>query len=582
MGSMEQPSTSLDELRQICALNGPPQAAKEALLHHVIGDQVRIRPDELAINAWDGDLTYAELDRAAANLAVRLAQAGVQPDVVVPLAFGKSKYMIVAMLAVLKAGGAFCPLEPGQPPAITANIIEKVNAKVCLCSMAHLELLETIAPKQQLLIVDEKSVKPVEAGTTTIKQPTGSDAAYVFFTSGSTGVPKGCINVHSAASVGFPAQGKAMHFRPGYRVLHRATFCFDSCLLETMVTLVSGGTICIPTELAFRENPTKAMADYSVNWALFAPAFLGKVVRSSIPSLQTLILAVEPMSDYHIEEWTKQVTLCNAYGLTECTVVSTVNSDVRPRSNPRNIGKPVAVHTWIVDANDMNRLAPIGAMGELVLSGPTLGRGYLNDPKQTNEAYRPSPEWMPSEYRAVDSRVFRTGDLVKYDSDGSIICLGRKANLSVYNGTPIIAHEMEFYLQTALPSVAQFVCEILEIPGLGETLVAFVDFKTDPLGKMTHISGEDSAKLGQILHKKIPADLQAVAPYPDNCWPAVFVPCWILPKKWSGKPNRVELRKAGERLTDAQLAAFRRGWDEKLSFEPQPQQDEPWVLNIAP
>lgn len=114
-------TVSPDELRQICAWNGPPLATKEALLHHVIEEQVKARSNELAINAWDGDMTYAELNQAADNLAKRLAQAGIGPGVVVPLAFGKSKYMIVAMVAVLKAGGAFCPLEPGQPPAITAN-----------------------------------------------------------------------------------------------------------------------------------------------------------------------------------------------------------------------------------------------------------------------------------------------------------------------------------------------------------------------------------------------------------------------------------------------------------------------------
>jgi aryl carrier-like protein len=246
--------------------------------------------------------------------------------------------------------------------------------------------------------------------------------------------------------------GPAMLIQPTSRVLQFASYTFDASLVEILTTLMIGGCVCVPNEFDRMNNITTVINQMKIDVALLTPSFAQLIQPSDVPRLSTLILAGEAMSKSHLSMWAGKVNLVNGYGPSECSVAAAVNSKMTSLTNPANIGHRLD-RCWIVDARNHHRLAPIGSVGELLVEGPTLARGYLNNQLKTADAFIKNPRWSVSErYRypgtAPERRMYKTGDLVKVCSDatGEMIFLGRKDTQAKVNGQRLELEEVEYHL----------------------------------------------------------------------------------------------------------------------------------------
>ncbi|KAL4821204.1 hypothetical protein BDW67DRAFT_179907 [Aspergillus spinulosporus] len=437
--------------QRISAWNGPSPQVHDRCIHDIIREQVDRRPLDEAICAWDGSLSFQEFDQQASKLAYHLQEQGVGPEVLVPLCFDKSMWYFVALLAVLKAGGAFVPLDPTHPPARLQSLIKKVNAKLVLCSEWHadrlLGLAEVVIPLSQSTL---ERIPSAPVGFISSDKVSCTNAAYVIFTSGSTGEPKGTLLEHRAYCSSAMVHGPRLLISPDSRVLQFAAYTFDASLAESLSPFMHGACVCVPNEDDRLNDIVGAIKRLRANYASLTPSFIEFLEPSMVPEIKTLILAGEAMSEVHRAKWST-INLVNGFGPTEASVTAAINSHVTATTDCRDIGLPLNTRCWIVNPDDHNRLVPVGAVGEMLLEGPTLARGYINQPDKTKEVFIYDPEFVhraptPGQSRR---RFYKTGDLVRYSSDrGSLTYIGRKDTQVKLHGQRVELGEIEGCLNT--------------------------------------------------------------------------------------------------------------------------------------
>ena len=209
--------------------------------------------------------------------------------------------------------------------------------------------------------------------------------AYVIFTSGSTGMPKGVVIEHAAFCTSAAALQNNLSITRETRALQLANCTFDASIAEHLVPLMVGGCVCIPSDDEGMNCLMDAIGNYNVNWMLITPSVSRLLEPDHIRSIKTVVMCGEPMSPDDISRWKGHAALANGYGPTECSVICAVNHSVT--SDPRNIGFASGSTCWITDPGNHERLMPVGAVGELLIEGPTLARGYLNSPSLTSSAF---------------------------------------------------------------------------------------------------------------------------------------------------------------------------------------------------
>ncbi|KAL2812692.1 hypothetical protein BJX63DRAFT_432394 [Aspergillus granulosus] len=432
--------------QRISGWNGPSPQVHDRCIHDIIRDQVARRPHDEAICAWDGSLSFKEYDHQASRLAYHLQQQGVGPEILVPLCFDKSMWYFVAVLAVLKAGGAFVPLDPSHPPARLQSLIRKVNAKLILCSEWHadrlLGLSENVIPLSQTTF---NRIRPAPVGFISSDKVNCTNAAYVIFTSGSTGEPKGTLLEHRAYCSSAIVHGPRLLICPESRVLQFAAHTFDASLAESISPLMHGACVCIPSEEDRLNDIVGAIKRLRANYASLTPSFIEFIEPSMVPEIQTLVLAGEAMSETHKAKWST-INLVNGFGPTEASVTAAINSNVTATTDCRDIGLPLNTRCWVVRPDDHDQLVPVGSVGEMLLEGPTLARGYINDPEKTAEAFIYDPKFVSRDSIVAKGRrrFYKTGDLVRYNSDsGSLTYIGRKDTQVKLHGQRVELGEIE-------------------------------------------------------------------------------------------------------------------------------------------
>lgn len=451
---VEAPTTLVSDLsylsdrnkRQIGDFNSRDLEQVKRCIHDVIHDQALLRPGADAVCFDDGaTLTYHSLDRLASQLACYLRTLGIQRGSFVPLCFDKGPNYVVSMLAVMRAGGAFVPLDPAAPVARLQSLCNNVQASTLLCSPQYAGALLTIV--DNLVSVDGPMIDQLPESLPTDRLPdiTSTDLAYLIFTSGTTGEPKGTMIEHGSYCSGARAHGPAMLMSSNSRVLQFASHVFDASLVEILTTLMVGGVICIPSEENRLNNLKMSLSRMKVNWAVLTPSFVGFIDPADVPDLKTLVLAGEAMSQSHIETWS-HLNLVNGYGPSECSVASVVHSDVLPETSPSNIGKPTGVHVWVTDPQNHDLLVPVGCVGELLVQGPPVARGYLNDDTKTKAAFISAPAWASEGvFSKRNYKVYKTGDLVRQSPDGTLEFVGRKDDQVKVHGQRVSIYPRIFY-----------------------------------------------------------------------------------------------------------------------------------------
>jgi non-ribosomal peptide synthetase component F len=214
-----------------------------------------------------------------------------------------------------------------------------------------------------------------------------------------------------------------MEISASSRVLQFASYTFDACLIEIFSTMMLGGTICVPDQDSRTNDLPGVINKMNVNWATLTPSVVRTMQPSQVPQLKTLVLIGEAMSQQDLFTWADKLTLGNGYGPTECSAIATVNI-MTPNTKPNNLGKAVTARGWIVSKDNHQVLAPLGAVGELLLEGGGVGAGYLNNPKKTAEVFIGDLKWKmkgATQDDMVSRRFYKTGDLVKYNEDGTMM-----------------------------------------------------------------------------------------------------------------------------------------------------------------
>lgn len=509
-------------------------------IHEVIHDRSNEFADRPAVCAWDAEWTHKQLDEISSRLALQLKEAGVTPESIVPVCFERSAWMVVAMLAVLKAGGAFLPWDPAHPEERRREMVRQTNCSIILTTDMNAELCAGLS--KAVIIVNPVSLQSTSSPTLGPNDfhRNCNSAAYLIYTSGSTGRPKGVVITHEAYSSSGLEHGPVHHIGPTSRVLQFASYSVDAICLEILTTLMMGGCTCIPSSLDRDSRLQQALRKMEVSVLALTPSVLSVLAPEELPSLKTCIMVGEPAPTALVERWAPCAHLINGYGPTETSLAAVMNQKMTAKTGA-SIGRAVGCATWIVDPENHDKLAPIGAVGELLIEGPTLARGYLHDQAKTDAAFILNPPWLAK----PGTRLYKTGDLVKYADDETIIFIGRKDTQVKVNGQRVELREIEHHIKKNMSSLDQVVVEASRNDdGRARTLVAFLTVKPEFLTKLglSTESGEGLLPASPGLERELKMLTRALVPFlPVYMMPTMWVPLQEIPVATSGKVDRKKL-----------------------------------------
>ena len=412
------------------------------------------RPGAPALSAPGLELTFAEVEARANRLAHRLIARGAGPGDLVALLLPRSAEMVLAQLAVTKAGAAFLPVDPGYPEERVELMLRDAAPVLTLDAKEVADLLA--APPQEVpghRPTDTDRIRPLDL----------DDPAYVIYTSGSTGTPKGVVVTHRGLAVFAAAEAEHYRVAPGDRVLAFATPSFDASVLELCMSLLQGARLVVPAPgPLLGARLAEVLRAERITHTLLPPAALATLppgTPGTLPELETLVVGAEACGADLVARWAPHHRMVNSYGPSEATVVATWSAPLEPDGAAPPIGRPLpATGAYVLDA----RLRPVadGVPGDLWLSGPTLARGYLGRPGLTAARFTADPFGPPG------TRMYRTGDLVRRDSRGELHYLGRTDHQLKLRGHRIEAGEVEAVL-VRHPAVLDAVVSVREDePGL--------------------------------------------------------------------------------------------------------------------
>jgi amino acid adenylation domain-containing protein len=566
-------SVSQDELEELWKWNSPMPPDMQVCHHDMISEQAAKLAEKTAIEAWDGNLTYQQVEEYSTSLAQNLRLLDDAPNQIIPLLFEKSRWTIVAVLAIMKAGACFALLDPAQPEGRLRSITQQINASLFICARSQSTLAARIAPSATIIPISEskfdKVYKPYaeQQPKTTLPKVSPSARMYVQFTSGSTGLPKGCIISHGQYTSGAVPRAYNVGYRQHSRVLDFASYAFDVCIDSMLCTLANGGTLCTPSEDRRMNDLSGAMRDLRVTFAGMTPSVARTLDVDILDHLDSIALGGEGVSASDATSWGRKTRVVNAYGPSETTVGATINPDVGAKSYI-TMGKATGCALWLTEPSDHNKLVPIGAVGELLIEGPIVGDGYLNNPAKTKEVFIEDPEFLKQGSKTIPGRhgrIYKTGDLVRYDPDGNgeIIFVGRQDQQVKLRGQRIELAEIEYNMQKHLPPDCQLATEVIKPGGSGEpTLVAFlVEQKKNGMRHLDgNIFGSFSNKFQAALQKMTQ---ELFKDLPGYMVPSAYIPLWKMPLLVSCKTDRKRLREIGTSVTRQDLRRFNAMMSEK-------------------
>ncbi|QQQ79078.1 amino acid adenylation domain-containing protein [Saccharothrix sp. 6-C] len=425
----------------------------------MFADRVAQAPDALAAVFRDEELTYAGLDARANRLARLLAARGAGPERVVAFALPRSLEAAVVVLAVLKAGAAFLPIDAKLPPDRIAYMVDDARPITVVSTAdtsANLAGLDV-----PLVLLDDPAVLaeleglPATAPDPALRQ---GHPAYVIYTSGSTGRPKGVVVDHAGLVAMVESLIAKFDVTPDTRVLQFASYSFDATVWEWGLALLGGGTLVVADDDA--RAPGQPLLDLlrtrRVNLAALPPVVAGGLPEDArLPDDLVMVVAGEACPPEVVARWAPRHRMFNGYGPTEAVLASTVGGPLTGEGRPP-IGTPTAAHrVYVLDP--LLRPAPVGVTGELYVGGG-LARGYLDRPGLTSERFVADPFGAPGGF------AYRTGDLVRWRADGQLDYVGRADDQVQLRGFRVELGEIESAL-VSHPAVAQAVVVLREDDG---------------------------------------------------------------------------------------------------------------------
>ncbi|TRX76742.1 non-ribosomal peptide synthetase [Pseudomonas mangiferae] len=516
------------ERTMLYALRGDPdQAPPVGLVHGLFEAQARRTPSRIALHAPDRSLTYAELEHASRQLAACLQARGIGREQRIGVCLPRGSDLVTGLLAVLRAGACYVPLDPAYPGERLAYMLKDADCALVLVDAST----ETEVAALGFLTLSVDAVAPDETPLAA-SAASPSDLAYLIYTSGSTGQPKGVAIEHGSAHAFLRWAGECFEAAEWREVLAATSVCFDLSIYELFGTLAWGGTVHLVENLfALADYPRRDVITLintvpSVCAALLALGDLPESVR-------TVNLAGEPLRAHLVRQLRQQPgvrRILNLYGPTEDTTYSTLYELPRAgaaEEKEPSIGRPLP-GTTVQVLDPLGAPVPLGVPGELYLGGVGLARGYFGKPEQTEARFLAAGR-LPL---AAPERLYRTGDRVRLGEDGLLEHLGRLDDQVKFNGFRIELGEIASRLATA--------------PGVVEAVA---------------VLAPDSAGLRRLvayLVSEAPLDVPALAAHlartlPHYMLPSAYLRLPALPKTLNGKIDRKALPPPPANTTDAPL-----------------------------
>lgn len=501
---------------------GPSSPIRPDGLHKLILDRAAAHRDALAVVDGPLRMTYGELADRAIDLAARLRAQGVEPGDAVGSAIDRAAAEIVAILGVLQAGAVYVPVDPLSPENRLVKILTSAGAKVLLIDADD----SPATPSWNRLPVDVTA--PVAAAGPVVATPPG-DTAYVLFTSGSTGVPKGVVLPHDSLMAYLEWMIEAGRMGPSSRTLHAVASTFDLAAGEILSTLISGGTLIVaPRDVTLTPGALAGVISAESVTHMFVTPSMLSLAGSGAPSLEAIFIAGEVLVGEIVQRWWQPGRrLFNAYGPTEIGIACTgIEVDGSTPPGPAPIGRPLPnriVH--ILDRE--GHIAPIGVRGEIVVGGH-IATGYLADPDLTASRFVPDPAGGPQTF-------YRTGDLGFWTESGDIVFGGRKDLQVKLRGLRIELGEIENALALH-PAVALAATAVVD-----EQLAAYIVAVPDAILNV--------AELRDTVAREVPPHMV----------PSRYAVVDALPMTTSGKVDRKRLPElaVGEGVAQSDFVAPR-------------------------
>ena len=497
-------------------------------IHQLFETQAEKTPDAIALVCEDQNLTYRELNSRANQVAHYLQVLGVGPEAPVGICLERSIEMIVGLLAILKAGGAYVPLDPAYPKERLKFILDDSQARIVLTRQPFLDVKQwPMAGAEWCSLVSDTRIERVcldrdwcdiekESGENLENEAIADRLAYVIYTSGSTGRPKG-VGIEHRNAVSFLTWAHSVFTRDEFLgVLASTSICFDLSVFEIFAPLTCGGTVILAENALALRTIANASAVTLLNTV---PSAITELLSlGAIPtSVRVINLAGEPLRTEVVRRIcasTPAAKIYDLYGPSECTTYSTWMR--RTPEGRQSIGRPIA-NTQIYILGGHMQPVPIGVVGEICIGGSGVARGYLNQPKLTQEKFIADPF-------SIDpgARLYKTGDLARYLPDGNIEFLGRIDNQVKIRGFRIELGEIESVLGQH-SGVRQSAVIVREDTVDERLLVAYVVAIDDPAPSINDLRSFLKAKL------------------PEYMIPSAFVFLESLPLTTNGKVDRKAL-----------------------------------------
>ncbi|OBP13478.1 hypothetical protein A5320_18180 [Rheinheimera sp. SA_1] len=519
--------------RQLTQWNQPVSAAvPNCYLHGWVEQYARSTPTAVAVLTDSTAFSYAELNSRANQVAHYLRAQGIGPDCQVGLCLERGVELLIGLLAVLKAGACYLPLDPAYPPTRLADMLEQSRCRLILSELSMIESLELLSHYRVLPL--DQSIHQAALGQYSTEDLAPSavglspdNLCYVIYTSGSTGSPKGVGVTHRGLGNLAAAQAQRFAVGPHSRCLQFASIGFDAAIFEICLAFYSGAALCLLPPLDAKSPAVlrEVVSRHQVTHATLPPSVLHYLEPQQLP-VTDLIVAGEAVPETLAARWSIGRNFYNAYGPTETTVCATAGLYC---AGEVSIGTALPNQSCYILDQDGN-LLPVGLTGELYVGGMQLARGYLGRAALTAEHFVPDPfASQPGQ------RLYRTGDLVRYLPDGTLLFVGRIDHQVKLRGFRIEPGEVEkqLCLQAGVKN-----CAVLVPAGLAEPqLVGYVVLDTE---LQSQLEQSDS----QHQYKTALRDgylRQLALSLPDYMVPKVFLFISQLPLTVNGKLDRAAL-----------------------------------------
>ncbi|KAI1262507.1 hypothetical protein F5Y18DRAFT_152305 [Xylariaceae sp. FL1019] len=577
----QQWTTPLDQINllgpknwELISTTAPtPCEVGNSVLGDILTRQSQALGTKIAVESWDGSFTYAELYDHAARMAAVLLSKGVQPDDRIGLCMEKSKWAVVAIWSILLASCTVVPVDIRNPPTRVETLLSMTGARFVIVDTSPAATLVAGAHATPLTCHSEALEHDEARAALKLPKATPTSVAFIVFTSGTTGLAKGVVIEHGPLYTAISQHATVLYLNASSKTFQYASFAFDASIEDIFSTMFVGGCLYLPSESEKLDDLPKAIRNSEATRVCLTNTVMSQVQPQDVPKLEVMINIGELLSRENYLRWSPHVKMVSAYGPTECTIYDSFALSSHLSSDYRSIGVSKGLCLWITDPSNPEHVKPVGATGEIIIQGPLLARGYLDDPKLTAEKFIAAPSWLQRlRGKGPDHRCYRSRDLGILNADGTVTYIGRADNQVKIRGQRVELGDIEHNLHMVEPRLGKVAVELMKLPDRGEApvLTAFILQPSQPASSENNLGVVPLSGKSRSLIMAARSKLLQVLP--RYMVPAMFITISNIPHAQVGKRDRVMLRNWVASLTAEQISHYQ--VRDALAYQAPKSQDE--------